>query len=1054
MKAPCAAAALYLFGLTFAGCRQKAPELRLVEPRLADGAAYAPCLPGTEPPGLIPPAICGGAHSGERKARPAGEEPAVRGEREPDIPETKGTRTGDLLKNGGVDSVLRELERSLGGDPHNARTWSNLAAAYLVRAQQADDPRDLLRAYGAADRAVKENGSLPEARFNRALSLQRLFLAPQAVEAWKDYLDLDPRSGWAAEAEKHRADLDQPLARSLWEEKKRQLDRAALAGDAKTVETIVDSYRQAAREYAEQELFGLWASAVQEGRENLAADRLRVLRSVGETLARVSGEPLVRDAVARIDALAAGPPEPWRGLVQGVRDFRAGFLAYRARDCKEAVPELTAARGALERSGSPLAVRANLYIVGCDFITRHFGPALHEAERLVKATEAMPYPSLRGHALRVKGAAEVTLGSIEASIADYDKSLSEFERLREDENWSAVAVLRGESLNLLGRRRESWLAIYQALRATPRLRDTGALANAFKIAADAALRDGEGEAALAFERERLRHALESNSLAAVEALTGLARMQDLEGGESALAILQEARRRADLLSDPRQRRRSLADLGMIEGTLVAQEDPRRAVDLLTSALEVYEEDRSRFLSLWAFLARGRAQRALGDAAGAEQDFEKALDIYRGMGKQLDQEGFRLALLEETDEVFDELVSLQADRDPDRAFSSADRALSRVLPGSASRFWSGAPGELSRLRAEEPRPLSLDEISRRLPAGTTLVQFSVLEDRLLIWRLRQNGGGRRFFVRTFPRKRLEPLVARLQRFRQPDWNEASVAVFDLLVRPWLDAAPPGERIVLVPDKVLNRVPFAALRERPNGPFLIERNPLAVAPSATLYINALGRQSRMKWTARSPGLVIGEPAIDHTLFYDLASLPASASEASVLARRTRSILLGGRDAVKSAFLDQAPRSEWIHFSGHSLVDPRNTLLSKLVLAPETEGDPGVLTAQEIYSLDLGRTGLVVLAACETGNEYIPGSEGVTSLARAFLAAGAPTVVASLWSVDDRATADLFDSFYQFLLGGDDPVDALRKAQLGMLRGGNTADRPPQAWAAFEVIGASAE
>jgi len=98
--------------------------------------------------------------------------------------------------------------------------------------------------------------------------------------------------------------------------------------------------------------------------------------------------------------------------------------------------------------------------------------------------------------------------------------------------------------------------------------------------------------------------------------------------------------------------------------------------------------------------------------------------------------------------------------------------------------------------------------------------------------------------------------------------------------------------------------------------------------------------------------------------------------------------------------------------------------------------------------------VLAACETGNQYVPGSEGVTSLARAFLAAGVPTVVASLWSVDDRTTADLLDAFHRRLWDGEDPVDALREAQLGMLRGTDAAGRSPRAWAAFEVIGASAK
>lgn len=965
--------------------------------------------------------------------------------------------TGDLLKSGKTNAVLRRLERAAIADPHKAQTWSDLAAAYLVRAQEADDPRDLLRAYEAANRAVKENGSLPAARFNRALILERLFLHPQAVAAWRDYLSLDrdsTSSGWAREAQAHLAELEQPQARSLWEKQKRLLEQAALARDTQQVEKIVGLYRQAAREYAEQELFGLWANAVLDGREDLAADHLRVLRSIGDALAKINDERLVQDSVKTIDDADGGPPERWRDLVQGTRDFGEAYPFYRARVCERAIPKLTAARDALVRSGSPLAFRADLLLVGCDFLKQRYAVALNGADRIVQGLGTLPYPSLRGHAFRIKGAADVTLGNGQDSVRDYAGAQAEYERLGESENAFTLAGLTGESLNLLGRRRESWSFIYKALKATPGIRDEGALANAFGIAADAALKEGAEEAAMAFEKERLRHALESNAVAAVEAFTSLARLQSLEGRESALAMLGEAQRRAGRLSDPQQRKRSQADLKMIEGTLVLPEDPRRSVDLLTSALPVYKENRSLFLSLWVLLARGRAYRALGDASGAEQDFERALEIYRKMGKELDQEGSRLAFLEETDTVFDELVALQAARDPDRAFASADRARSRVLPGSDARFWSGTSDELSRLRAEEPRPLSQQEIARRLPAGTTLVQFSVLEDRVLIWRLRRDGGGRRFFISNVARKDLEARVEKLQRFRQSGWNEASASLFDLLVRPWFDATPPGERIVLVPDKVLHRVPFAALRDGANGGFLIERNPLAVAPSATLYVNALDRQRKMKWTADKPGLVIGEPAFDHGLFSDLSSLPASASEATKLAQQTRSSLLGGKDAMKSAFLKQAPQSEWIHFSGHSLVDPRNTLLSKLVLAPEGPGDPGVLTAQDIYSLRLERTGLVVLAACETGNQYIPGSEGVTSLARAFLAARVPTVVASLWSVDDQATADLFDGFYRFLLGGDDPVDALRKAQLGMLRGGNPADRPPQAWAAFEVIGASAE
>jgi CHAT domain-containing protein len=237
---------------------------------------------------------------------------------------------------------------------------------------------------------------------------------------------------------------------------------------------------------------------------------------------------------------------------------------------------------------------------------------------------------------------------------------------------------------------------------------------------------------------------------------------------------------------------------------------------------------------------------------------------------------------------------------------------------------------------------------------------------------------------------------------------------------------------------------------------------VAPSATLYVRAVERQRADSRRPPGRGLVIGDPAVNRRFFSELSSLGESAQEAAVVAKRSGAALLTGGGAVKSAILTAAPRADWIHFSGHALIDPRHPLRSKLVLAADAPDDPGVLTAQEVYALRLDRTRLVVLAACDTGDEYIPGSEGVTSLARAFLAAGVPTVVASLWSVDDKETSVLFDAFHQAWAsrrdavaeGARDPVDALRAAQLAMIHSSQPADRSPRAWAAFEVLGASAQ
>ena len=1069
MRAPrtLAAFSLGLAGFAFAGCHSEgsaparhAGAVRTVEPRLAAGGGYAPCPEGPPSSSSIPAAVCKSPPRTRREnPPPSGSGGALRGGA-PQVPGSEGADLGVLLSEEDTRSLsltIRRLEAISGSGPHAAPSWSDLAAAYLVRAQRADDPRDLLRAYAAADRAVAADGSLAAARFNRALALERLFLAPEAIGAWRNYLalDRDPASGWAIEAQIHLKALGLLSPRSEWEQQRQRLEQAAVAGDSKAVEAIVGPYRQAAREYAEQELFGLWADDVAEGRRGLADNRLSMLRGVGDALVKSEGEHLVQDSVAAIDAAAtAGDLARWRDLVQACRTFRDGYHAYHARNVKEAVEKLSAARAALARAGSPLAIRAEFFLVCCDYLTQQFSRGLARAERLVREVQSLPYPGLRANAFRVQAVLEESLGQTRAAVDDYEKALVEFSGLGEEENVAGAACLVGKSLSFLGREQQAWRYIYQALRTLPRLRDSAARANLFMIACDSAERDGMDTAALAFARARVREGLQADPLAAIEALTWLARMQERKGDrQSACGTLQEARARVSHLEDVRARRRRQADLEMIEGEMLAKDDPRQAVDLLTSALAIYREDKNFLFSLFTLLERGRAQRQMGEDHAAEQDFGVALALYDRLGKQLGQEDFRLPFLDETDAVFDEMISLQAGRgDPDLAFAYADRARTRVLPGTVSALWTGGPTERDDSLPFEPQPLPMDEIRRRLPAGTTLVQYSVLPNRILIWVLRRDEKPR-FFVQRDSWSNLELDAGRLRDFEAGTWEPAAEGLFDRLVRPWLAAVPTGERIVFVPDKVLHRVPFAALRNRATKRLLIEDHPLAITPSATLYVRALERQGRERKAGRSAGLVIGDPAVDHFLFPDLPSLRESADEARRVAAMTGSRLLTGSAAVKSVFLSEAPQADWVHFSGHALIDPRNPLLSELVLTPEAQGDPGVLTAKEIYSLKLDRTRLVVLAACDTGDEYIPGSEGATSLARAFLAAGVPTVVASLWSVDDRATSVLFDAFHQSLATPDDAVDALRQAQLRMLRGEKQADRSPRAWAGFEVIGASA-
>jgi CHAT domain-containing protein len=184
--------------------------------------------------------------------------------------------------------------------------------------------------------------------------------------------------------------------------------------------------------------------------------------------------------------------------------------------------------------------------------------------------------------------------------------------------------------------------------------------------------------------------------------------------------------------------------------------------------------------------------------------------------------------------------------------------------------------------------------------------------------------------------------------------------------------------------------------------------------------------------------------------------------------------GAAATEGAVRAQTPSAKIIHLAAHGFYNPFAPLSSLIALTadpphtpnpksgPEPSGEEvqnlksydGWLTVSEVYGLDLRQADLVVLSACETqlGEEGLKTELGVTAgdevvgLTRAFFFAGTPTVVASLWKVDDEATGELMERFYTHLKAGVSKAEALRQAQLETM-----AEYPdPYSWAAFVMSG----
>lgn len=277
-----------------------------------------------------------------------------------------------------------------------------------------------------------------------------------------------------------------------------------------------------------------------------------------------------------------------------------------------------------------------------------------------------------------------------------------------------------------------------------------------------------------------------------------------------------------------------------------------------------------------------------------------------------------------------------------------------------------------------------------------------------------------------------------------------------------AAAAGSRahLLVVPHRVLYDIPFEVFTDGGGHP-LVERFAVSYAPSASslAFLRSLPAPTarpEVQLLAIANPVVVGKMAtktrqIDLAHIDLLTPVPESLDEARAVAhlfgRHAR--VLEGADATRGALQRSGlATAEILHFATHGLIDELRPDRSALVLTAAPPADDGLLQARDIYHLHLSAQ-LVTLSACETALGQNVTGEGILGLTRAFFYAGARSVVASLWDVDDASAAKFMRSFYKNLRRGD-PVDvALQRTKVDFIRGGGRTAAPFY-WAAFVVSG----
>lgn len=505
---------------------------------------------------------------------------------------------------------------------------------------------------------------------------------------------------------------------------------------------------------------------------------------------------------------------------------------------------------------------------------------------------------------------------------------------------------------------------------------------------------------------------------------------------------------------------------------------RQAVEVLL--------DLGRGAEAFAVLERSRARVFLDLVA--ERDLD--LDVPAGL------ERARRDLAGAYEDVQRRLREVEPQREPERhrQLTAERRALRRAYRENEDAIRRASP-RFADLRA--PRPLDLAAARAALEPGTVLLAYSVGKDRTDLFAV---APGRDLVTATLTpgRESLRREVRRLGSLvssppgsglgdRAGLLAAASRRLYEVLLAPVSGTLDGAERLLILPDGPLHLLPWGALLRGDVGAspagetFLVEWKPIHVALSATVYA-----ELRRRRAGRSAGEVqvaaFGDPlypppdaAADPTATsgYLAAAaerglrwmpLPASRREVEEIAAlfpgSARSYL--GASATEEAAKSLGGDVRRLHFAVHGHFDELFPLDSALAFAlpgrPAAGKDDGLLRAWEILADVRLDADLVVLSACRSGLGRELSGEGLIGLTRAFQIAGARAVVASLWNVADSATAALMVRFYRNLRRGVPADEALRGAQVDLLRGpvevpgeGERDLSAPYYWAAFQLFGA---
>ncbi|MGH9969810.1 MAG: CHAT domain-containing protein [Pyrinomonadaceae bacterium] len=992
------------------------------------------------------------------------------------------------LANRNFDRAIEQFEEALKSDPNNAQLASDLGAAHLEKAK-IDFPRgranptspelgkgmeELARSLEALNKALELNPNLLEALFNRALVYQEMLLPRQAQEDWKKYLEKDGNSKWADEARRHLMILEEnkPKTSRTKVELLQDFLAAYEAKDDERAWEIIRRSRDAfsAGKLIRDQLLDQYLRTSVNGKSHDAESALEALAFVGKLELRTGD--VYTSELTRFYRFSS--PTQREILTRARELVKMGQQSFARASPLEAIEIFNEAKRLFERSGNHWETQyADLWIGYCYLNSSNTKRSITVLQRLASSFERQDYKWLHMRALHLLSGAEYNFSEYSRAINHNQLSLALAEEMGDAIGaFNALSILI-EQYRYIGNYGSSLACIQRSLS----ILDSCALneiqiAQHYGIIASSLSSSGFHSAAAVYQTEALRQALTTSQVQTISrAYANLGTIYGkISNFSEALKNAKLAYDTAKSHSDESIKRRMMAYTSLQIGDLYKQAgETTKAIESYDECLELCESLDDYYGLYEAHKNRLFCYILLKNDSAAKEELQTTLSLVEKYRAQIREGDNRNHFFDIEQSVYDLAIDFEYSRmkNPEKAFEYSEASRSRSLLDlvNSNANVSSVSSDISHpdiVFDSLAQPLTLRDIQKRIPHQAQVIQYTVLSDKVLIWVITKTD-----FSTLESKVGQEDLVKKVFHYLQelargstsqtPQMPTEAKQLFDILIKPVEPLLQKSSSIYVVPDKVLNYLPFAALISPATNKFLVEDYLTVISPSSSLLVHSseIGLKKKGKTVERI--LSVGNPSFDRSEFPELAELPAAAREAEEVAKYyDSSCLLTGPMARKSRIQMEMEKSQVIHFAVHSVFNQRTPLRSKLLLTKEVpaagDGLSGSeLEARDIHRMKLSNAKLVVLSACQSGVEQYYGGEGMISLARPFLAANVPVVVASLWAVDSDSTAELMISFHKFRRRYHlSSAEALRRAQLDMLSSPDERLRQPYCWASFITVG----